>query len=463
MNEAASSGAASSSALPAHIPLGKAKHGVWQNLLAARRNIFEILPRGTQHHPILSSSLLGRRFHLVMDPDGLRRILKDAVDDYPKAPETDSVLRKAMGKSLFMAHGEEWRFQRRAAAPVFAPRNMAALSPVMIEAAREAVGRLDGRENPVDIGSEMLRIAFDVIAEVSFAGPSAVPREMILAAIDHYLEKTGKISLLDFLGLPGWVPRPERLFMGRALRQTKRAADAAIEARRLKPNPGTRTLLDMLIEAEDPVSGRRMTTEELRDNLITFLIAGHETTALTLSWALYLLAFRPEVQERARREVDKVLSGEVAKYEELGELQFLRRVLYETMRLYPPIAMHLRRAMKADEICGTEIRPGDTMILPVYSMHRSLRLWKVPNQFRPQRFADMSRIDRFAYLPFLGGPRICLGADFAMTEMLIVLSTLLKRYRFSLVPDRLPEPHLILSLRSRTGFWLNVEPVGPGS
>lgn len=450
---------------PVHVELGKARRGLWRNLVAARRNILEVVPNGTRHHRMLSSSMLGRRFHLLTDPEGLRHVLKDRVEDYPKAPESLGLLKRALGKSLFMVHGQEWRFQRRAVAPVFAPRNLQALAPIMADAASRASERLAAGETgrPTDIGAEMLHTAFDVIAEVSFAGPSAVPREVILRAIDEYLDSTGKVSVLDFAGLPGWVPRPERLLTSRALRETKRAADAAIEARRKTPNPGTQTLLDLMIEAEDPRSGRRMTTEELRDNLITFLIAGHETTALTLSWALYLLAYRPDVQERARAQVRNVLrAGQTANagvtHEDVAKMPFLRMILHETMRLYPPVAMHLRRARAHDTVAGTEIRPGDTLILPIYSLHRSRLWWKAPDHFRPGRFSDMSKIDRFAYLPFLGGPRICVGAEFAMLEMMIVLATLLRDHRFALAPGRLPEPQLILSLRSRTGFWLDVSP-----
>lgn len=203
-----------------------------------------------------------------------------------------------------------------------------------------------------------------------------------------------------------------------------------------------------------------MTTAELRDNLITFLIAGHETTSTALSWALYLLAFAPKIQDRVRAEARQAMGGRrAATGEDAAKMKFTRQVIMEAMRLYPPLGFLSRTAAAPDVLCDTEIRKGDTMLLPIYALHRSSLYWKAPNQFRPSRFWDMSKIEKFTYLPFGAGPRVCLGMDFGMTEAIIILSTILSRVKVSLIPGREPKPVLVLTLRSENGFWLNVEPV----
>lgn len=427
----------------------------------SRNNVLEVIPAQSLHRKIISGRLL-RRFHIVTDPEGVRQILKGKSTQYPKAPEMAGVLGKALKKGVFVTEGEEWRWQRRAVAPVFAPRNITGLAPLMTRAAETSAERLAAADGPVNISDEMMRAAFDVIASVSFTddhGESTVPLDVIHRAIEHYLSETGRMSLLDYLGLPRWVPRPGRTITHPTLRALKKAADQAIEQRRQAEPRESRALIDLMIRAEDPDTGRRMTTEELRDNLITFLIAGHETTALALSWSLYLVAFDQKVQRKARAEARQVLQGRAATAEDVPKLDYIRQIFLEAMRLYPPIPVHLRTATAGDTVCEHAVKKGDTMLLPFYALHRHHQLWEKPHQFIPERFADMSKIDRYAYVPFSTGPRICLGADFAMQESLIILATLLSRYRFRPVPGRRPKPKLILTLRAEGGIWLNVEPI----
>jgi cytochrome P450 len=218
-------------------------------------------------------------------------------------------------------------------------------------------------------------------------------------------------------------------------------------------------LLDLLLEGEDPKTGRKMTTSELRDNLLTFIVAGHETTALTLSWALYLCAYDPAVQAAAHDEARAVLGDRAATQSDIANLPLIRQIVDEALRLYPPAAFLSRTAQAADELCGREIRPGDTVVLPIYALHRHHMLWENPDQFDPSRFADPKAVERFAYLPFGDGPRVCIGANFALQEAVIILATLLARHRFSLVEGRAPKPVMILTLRPEGGVWLKIAPV----
>ena len=368
----------------------------------SRGDILTVIPRNSLFLPIISGRLL-RRFHIVTDPDGNRQIFKSNFINYPKSPETKGVLAKALRHGLFVIEGEEWRWQRRALNPAFAPRNVTRLTPPMTRAAAEVSERLAHATGPVNISYEMMKTAFDVIVRVTFAGgdgESTVPLDAVNDAIERYLDKTARISILDVLGLPPWVPRPGRMRTHPTLKALKAGADAAIAERRRNPNSENPALLDLLLDAEDAKTGRRMTDAELRDNLITFLIAGHETTALTLSWALYLLAMEPRTQQRAAREARRVLGGRAATAEDVANLVYTRQVIHEALRLFPPIPVHLRTAATDDVICGQQVNKGDTMIVPFYALHRHRKLWKNPRKFRPERFRDMSKIDRFAYVPF---------------------------------------------------------------
>jgi cytochrome P450 len=202
-----------------------------------------------------------------------------------------------------------------------------------------------------------------------------------------------------------------------------------------------------------------MSDAELADNLLTFIVAGHETTALTLGWALYLCAFDPKIQEAARDEARALLQGRTATAEDVANLPLTRQIIDETLRLYPPAALVSRTAKRADTLCGREVRAGDTVMLPIYALHRNALLWDNPDSFAPARFADRKSIERYAYLPFGDGPRVCIGASFALQEAVIILATLLSRFRFTAVPGKSPKPVMILTLRAEGGIWLTVDPL----
>jgi cytochrome P450 len=242
------------------------------------------------------------------------------------------------------------------------------------------------------------------------------------------------------------------------MKQMKQIADDAIEARRLRGPGDIPDLLDLLLEGVDPDTKRRMNTSELRDNLLTFIVAGHETTALTLAWSLYLCAFDQQVQDRARAEAKAALSDPTAK-PDLAQMPFIRMIVEEALRLYPPAGIISRTAMQPDILGGREIRKGDTIMIPIYALHRHHQLWKDPNAFDPLRFADRKSVDRYAYLPFGDGPRICIGASFALQEAVLILATLLAGFKFDPIAGREPDPVMILTLRPEGGVWLTATPV----
>lgn len=447
-----------STTLPVRVPLVTEPWGIFKSLSEARRNVLSIIPDIATRQPMVSGKT-GKRWHMVMDPGAIREVLLDRLEDYPKSLVTKNLLKPAIGESLFIAEGAHWRWQRRAAAPVFSHRNVMNLSPIMTAAAERTVARIEAAgPRAVNMLDEMVTTTFDVIGDVTFSGGDTFDRDKVHGAIDDYIAEAGKISLFDVLGFPDWVPRPGRIMSGAALKEMKSMADSAIEARAKRGHQGVPDLLDLLLEGVDPKTKRQMSTSELRDNLLTFIVAGHETTALTLSWAMYLLGFDPQVQERARQEVQTVLQGRACTGDDVENLPYIRMIIDETLRLYPAAGIISRTAQKSDTLCGREIRPGDTVMIPIYALGRNELLWEDPDRFDPERFADRKAIDRYAYLPFGDGPRICIGASFALQEAVIILATLLSRFEFTPVAGREPKPVMILTLRPEGGVWMTAKP-----
>ncbi|MBO9407956.1 cytochrome P450 [Shimia sp. R9_1] len=450
-------------ALPVHAKLATEPLGLWGSLKAARSNLLSILPEIAVRQPMVSGRT-GLRWHMVMDPGAIRQMLLEKVDDYPKSRATKNILRPAIGDSLFIAEGAHWRWQRRAAAPVFTHRNISNLAPVMAAAGERAADRIaTAGPRAVDLLDEMVKTTFDVISEVTFSGDGRMDSGAVHEAIDAYIAEAGKISLLDMLGVPDWVPRPGRIRTGQAMVEMKKVADAAIESRRARGAKNTPDLLDLLLAGEDPETKKRMNTAELRDNLLTFIVAGHETTALTLAWALYLCAFDQDVQTKARAEINAVCGDAPITGDHVDQLTYLRQIVEETLRLYPPAGIISRTAQKTDSLCARDIHPGDTVMIPIYALQRNHQLWDNPDAFDPDRFANRKAIDRYAYLPFGDGPRICIGASFALQEAVIILAALLRRFHFEEIAGRPPKPVMILTLRPEGGVWLQANEIAKTS
>lgn len=442
--------------VPVKVDLHNTPMGFFQSLSAARKNLLNIIPDAATKMPMISGRT-GVRWHMVMDPAALRIILNERLDNYPKSDVTKRILRPAIGDSLFIAEGAEWRWQRRSASPVFQVRNIDNLAPAMSQAAADCAERLAALDDPVaDLYGETVRMTLEVVADVTFSSGEALDPRIVGEAVSEYIDQVARISFLDMIGAPDWIPRISRVFRPGSLGRLKDIANNAI---RLRENSGPKKvpdLLDLLMQGKDVETGRKMTHTELRDNVLAFITAGHETTALSLAWALYLCAFDQDVQARARDEAQKALKGEIAGAEHIADLTYTRQIIQEAMRLYPPAAFLSRTALSNDELCGRQILKGDTIMMPIYALHRHQLLWDKPDHFDPDRFAPGQDYDRYAYLPFGNGPRVCIGAEFAMRESQIILATLLSRFKFELTDRGEPVPELLMTLRPKGGVHLKI-------
>ncbi|MGV8855677.1 MAG: cytochrome P450 [Devosia sp.] len=431
---------------------------ILQSVRAAQRNVLEIIPAIAYQQPIVTGRMGGARWHMVQDPTALRRIFLDSAANYPKSEVMLRMLRPAVGNSLFTSEGADWRWQRRAVAPVFAQRNVAALAPVMTATAERASQRLSAAGPDAEMVGEMLTATFDVICEVALSGREHFDASAYGAAIIRYFETAGKASLLDFLRVPSWFPRPGELLGLGAVRTMHDMVAKAIAARRQQASGKADDLLDFMLTAKDAETGRSMSAQDVLHNMQFFIVAGHETTALALSWALQLLALSPDIQETAHAEARDVLGNQPATLAHLDAMPLSRRILEESMRLYPPVGMLAREVLASDELAGRAIAANDVIFLPLYALHRHALLWEDPNAFNPDRFLpeQVKGRDRYAYLPFGAGPRVCVGANFAMMQAHIVLSTLLARFRFEPGSRPLPTPTMLMTVRPDTGVNLRV-------
>lgn len=443
--------------LPPHLEPNRQPLSMLDSVRAARRNVLEIIPAIAYSQPIVSGRM-GARWHMVQDPSALRRIFLDNSANYPKSEVMLRMLRPAIGASLFTAEGADWRWQRRSVAPVFAQRNVVGLAPVMTATAERAAERLAEAGTHAEMVGEMLTATFDVICEVALSGREHFDSAVYAAAILRYFETAGKASILDFLRVPHWVPRPGELLGLGAVRTMHDMVAKAIDARRKEASGKADDLLDFMLKARDPETGRTMSGQDVLHNMQFFIVAGHETTALSLAWALQLLALSPAIQEKAYEEARAVIGSAPATAEDLEAMPLTRQILEESMRLYPPVGLLAREVLAADALGGRDIQSNDVIFLPLYALHRHQLLWDEPNRFRPERFApDAAKArDRYSYLPFGAGPRVCVGANFAMMQAQIILATLLARFHFAPGPHPLPTPTMSMTVRPDTGVRLRV-------
>ena len=449
----------SSPFIPVSAPVHRRRLSRLETAFIARRNVLEIIPSYAYRQPIVSGEILVR-WHMLADPAGMKRVMLDNLANYPKSEIMRRMLRPAIGESLFNADGADWKWQRQAVAPVFTHRNVVALAPAMSATAERAAARLRRCGGRAELVKEMLTATFDVICDVALSGREHFDSETFAKAITQYFQTAGRASLLDFLGFPEWFPRPGELLAGSSVRTMHAMVATAIEARRKQATGLADDLLDHMLAAQDPETGHRMSPQDLIHNMQFFIVAGHETTALALSWALYLLANSPDHQERARAQVAAQLNGRAAGAEDLTAMPIIEQILEEAMRLYPPVGLLARTVLKEDELCGRPMRPNDILFLPIWALHRHELLWERPAEFDPDRFDPVTgpKRDKYQYLPFGAGPRVCVGANFAMMQAQIILATLIQRFRFR---PSTPGPHPVMTMtvRPEPGVFLELQPI----
>lgn len=429
----------------------------------ARRERLMGIPEKAYHQPIMVMKTLMGRFVLISDPAGVKRVLVDNVANYPKSEMEQRFFVALLGAGLLGTDGDLWRRHRRVMAPAFDPRSVAAYGPAIArttaEFAQHWAALPDGA--PIDMAAEMTALTLKIITRTVFSSQSDDLARMIGGLTGDGISGAQDFNLLDI------VPIVKEARMRR--REARMAAifaplDAAVyrlvAEREANPAGAPPDLLSRLVAAKDDQTGAQLTAREVRDEIVTIFLAGHETTAVTMDWIWYVLSQHPAAEARLHAELDAVLAGRTPGQEDLAQLPYTRRIVEETMRLFPAApGLSTRQAVAADEICGHAIAKGDNVGVAPWVLHRHRRLWNDPERFEPDRFSPEGSAGRprFAYLPFGAGPRVCIGQVLAMNEAMLILAALAQHHQPRMAPGfRVGLQHDV-TLRPRNGLKMLLE------
>ncbi len=400
-------------------------------IVAVIRNPLQALPPQVFTERVVFARRAGKTHVYLIDPVLIHEALVGNADALSKGENVRRALGPALGEGLLTADGSHWKWQRQAVAGAFRHDRLVELQPAMIAAAETTRDRLLAAEgSTVDIGHEMMRTTFDIIVETMMSGGHGIDVARVEQGITDYLKPSGWTFALAMLGAPEWVPFPGRGKAREAVAFLRSSLARVIAERRDAPD-ARYDLVSMLLSASDPESGRSMSDGEIVDNLMTFITAGHETTALGLAWTLHLLAKHPEYEAAVLAEIVTVTGGGPLRPEHVARLGYTRQVFSEAMRLYPPAPIITRTAVREFALGEFRIPAGADIYVPIYALHRHPSLWSDPETFDPARFApDAAKArHRYAYMPFGAGPRVCIGNAFAVMEAVAILAVLLPELR----------------------------------
>jgi cytochrome P450 len=440
-------------AAPADNPLP-----LWRFIPAFVRNPLRALPQRVYDDRLLYLKRANGTVW-VMAPDLIEKILLTEQAHITKTPIERRIFEHSLGEGILSSDGPTWRWQRRTAAPLFRHADLLALIPAMVAAAEEQV--TDWARFPKAgiraIDHDMSATTFKIISRTIFAGAADDEANTIERAGTAFLNNITWELAAGILNIPKWVWHPGKNPSLRAAAEMRAAVAAILERRRQQGADGD-DITARLIRARDPETGAPMSDSQLIDNLLTFLAAGHETTAKALTWALYLLARAPDWQDRVCAEVAQVAGNATLTAAHLDKLVLTKQVVKETMRLYPPAPVITRVPTTAMQLDDLHIPAHTHIVIPIYAIHRHRKLWDAPNAFDPTRFTPEceAKYARTQFMPFGFGPRICIGMSFAMMEAILLLATFVRDAKFSWDGAHLPEPVSRITLRPRGGMPLIV-------
>jgi cytochrome P450 len=433
-----------------------------QFLALVRDNTLATYPPEAFDEDIIAGRLLWRRRFIINAPSGIRHVLLDNAANYRKSDLTRRLLEPGLGRGLLTSEGGTWRRHRRIMAPAFDRRSIENYAPVITAVTRDLLARWDDLlpASEVDVGAAMMHTTLHIISRAMFSANSDEIVDVVERGVGRYQMRV-RPGLLDLLGLPAWLANvfSRRRATAKVFNEFDAAVDKLIDSRAHGASAEQKNLpndlLARLVAARDVETGDGMSAKEVRDEVVTIFMAGHETTAQALTWTWYLLALHPAVEAKLHDEVQTVLAGRQPQYRDIARLRYTRMVIEEAMRLYPPAHTMAREPIARDEILGQRIPAGSIVLISPWLLHRKASLWPKPHLFDPERFA--AEPPRYTYIPFGAGQRICIGAAFAMTEAILILATVAQRYRLHLKPDHPIEPQGLITLRPRDGMPMTLE------
>jgi cytochrome P450 len=399
--------------------------------------------------------------YLLAKPDYIHHILVKNHTNYTKGVSMKKV-KLSLGDGLFASEGSLWRRQRQLMQPLFTPRSVNSFTGVMIEDIEALLQRWEKpftSHTPVDVNQEMMRLAMGIIGRTMFNISIDQEAMQAASAFAYVLEYVSQ-QTVRFIDIPTFIPTPSNRKFLASMRVLDDFIYGIIAKRRQDPQASEQNdLLALLMRARDPESGEPMSDTQLRDEVITIFFAGHETTAQALTWAWFLLAQHPEEEAKLHAELDQALNGRNPSLEELETLPYTQMVIDESMRLYPPILLYARESLEPDTIDGYHIPAGAMITLSQYITHRHPDYWEQPEVFNPENFTPehVAARPRYAYFPFGGGQRVCIGNNFALLEMALALSMIGQRFRLRLVPGQNIQPRMVGTLRPNGPVMMTLE------
>ena len=447
--------------MPPKPPSRPEKVSLWRYLKLFRQDILSAQPAKLYRAWMAEFRTPFFRSYLVNDPHLIKRVLNERPDDFPKSDRIGAGLRPLLGESVFLTNGETWKRQRRIIDPAFEGGRLRETFPAMWAAGEAAVARMHGLADgqPHDIEPETSHAAADVIFRTLFSIPieDAVATR-VFDAFRSYQRTQPILNLAAFIPGPRWMPR----FFKSETKHTAKAIRALITGLTqdrldaIKAGQAPDDLATKIMTTADPQTGETFTVEEMVDQVAIFFLAGHETSASALAWTLYLLALYPEWQEAVAAEAETLTPD----FSSIPKLRKTRDVFREALRLYPPVPMMVRETTCPENFRDRDAPIGAQVVLSPWHLHRHERIWDNPDGFDPDRWAIQAgkTCARDAYMPFSSGPRVCTGAGFAMIEGVLLLSMIVRAFRFEVVDGRAPKPVAHLTVRAEDGMWLRFEP-----
>ncbi|HET6838732.1 MAG TPA: cytochrome P450 [Bradyrhizobium sp.] len=419
--------------VPPSPPRAPEDMGAWARIAAMRVSAIGAWGQRAYEEDIIRGRFFGRSSFILNTPEAIRHVLVDNYENYERTPASIRVLRPMLGEGLLTAVGRAWKHQRRTLAPAFTPRAVMPLIPHMIAVTDETIAKLAAMNGEsVDLREAMQRMTLEIAGRTMFSFGMERHGAALRDFVMEYSDRLARPHFLD-LALPLSWPSPQDFSRARFRKRWTRFIAMLMAERRAagkKDGAPPRDLFDLMGDARDPETGAAFTDEQLGDQVATMILAGHETTATALFWALYLLALDPATQDEVAAEVQGAIANGAL---DLDRLKFTRAVVDETMRLYPPAFLIARAAARPDTIAGMAVKKKDVVLVAPWLLHRHEKLWREPNAFIPSRFmAPSPPPDRFAYLPFGVGARVCIGAHFALVEATLALGKIIGAFRVEL-------------------------------
>jgi len=431
----------------------------WRYIRLFRRDILSAQPAKLYRAWMAEFRTPFFRSFLINQPDLIREVLKNRPSDFPKSERIGEGLRPLLGNSVFLSNGEVWQRQRRIIDPAFEGGRLRDTFPAMLAAVQAAIGRLSERCGETEIEAEVSFLTADVIFRALFSIPITDQiATQVFQKFRTYQRSQPILNLAAFIPLPGWMPRFRNL-KTKASAQSIRKLIAELTKNRMaliRTGSAPDDLATKIMTTVDPNDGRGFDVQEMADQVSIFFLAGHETSAAALGWALYLLALNPDVQEKVAAEA--ALLGPEPEFSDLSKLRFTRDVFRETLRLYPPVPMMVRETNGHEVFRKRNIPERAQIVVSPWHLHRHERIWDRPDEFDPGRFQTDEGMQcmRDAFIPFSAGARVCPGAGFAMAEGTLLLALLVNAFQFEIVKGKTPVPVAHLTVRSKNGIWLTL-------